>query len=55
MLGHDAVVDDDDDDDDDDDEDGLCAVTAALPRCCGDVTMTGLSFIIAEPPKRSAC
>lgn len=51
MVGHDAVV--DDDDEDDDDEDGLCAVTAALPKCCGDVTITGLSFIIAEPPNRS--
>lgn len=43
----DAVVDDDDEDDDDEDDDGLCAV-AALP-CCGDVTMTGLSLIIALP------
>lgn len=42
------------DDDDNDDDDGLCVVVVdALPICCGDVTMTGLSLIIALLPTRS--
>lgn len=52
RFGPDVVVDDDDEVDDDDD-DGLC--DDAAPRCCGDVTITGLSLIIALLPNRSPC
>lgn len=47
-----------DDDDDDDNDVGLCDVTVVVvvdapPICCGDVTITGLSLIIALLPIRS--
>lgn len=39
----------------DDDDEGLC-VADAFPMCCGDVTITGLSLIIALLlPIRSVC
>lgn len=55
ILDPDVVADDDDNDDDD----GLSVVVVvdAPPICCGDVTITGLSLIIALLPirSRSAC
>lgn len=56
ILDPDVAADDDDNNDDDGLSD-VVVVVDAPPICCGDVTITGLSLIIALLPirSRSAC